>query len=146
MRSCLCSAWSKAQLIKASTTEAGRAIPSPGSEDCILGQAWSVEDENTGGRFKGGSIATADVTMPPFTSDSRFLDHLWVAERGWLAAEKKGQRGKWDRGHWDISRQNISTRQQNHQGTEGSMGNRRSLLGNSLGGMLFHTREHHVSP
>lgn len=146
MRSCLCSAWSKAQLIRHSLRRQEGPIHHQALRTASLDRLGSEEGGNRGRRLKAGSMATADVTMPPFSSDSRLLDNLWVAARGWLAAEKRGQRGKWDRGRWDISRQNISTRQQNHQGIEGSMGNRRSLLGNGLGGMLFHTREHHVSP
>lgn len=90
-----------------------------------------------GRRFKGRSLATADVIMPLFSPAFRLLD-LWVPERGWLAAAKRGRRGKWDQGHRDIFRHNISTRQKNHQNSERSMGNLRNFSGKCLGGMLFH--------
>lgn len=40
-------------------------------------------------------MATADVTMPPFTPDFRLLDHLLVAER-MPDSSKERTKGKWD--------------------------------------------------
>lgn len=83
-------------------------------------------------------MATADVTMPPFTPDFRLLDLLWW-QREDVWQQKREDKGEVGLSLGDISRPNISTRQENHEDTEGSMGDLRNPSGRPGWGAMSHT-------